>query len=56
MIDYIITLIMGIIMGFVLDRKFFKKEKEKQTVEEAIKLLRGKNYHVNINVIPEKEK
>ena len=47
MITYIITLILGMIIGIMLYRKFFKNNKE-LTTDELLTELQNRNYWVRI--------
>lgn len=54
MINYIITLILGMIMGFMLDRRFFRKEKEELNTDDCVDYLHSKGYYVKLSVSDKK--
>ena len=54
MISYIITLILGMIMGFMIDRRLFKKEIELNT-DECMEYLKNRGYYINLNLVQDKK-
>ncbi len=54
MIGYLITLILGMIMGFIICKRFFMKTEELNT-DECMEYLKNKGYYINLNLVQDKK-